>query len=463
MAEQSRAKRLVFEWAIATGRRVRRAQRAGRPVRRDLAWQHRLADRLVLAKVRDLFGGRIEVACTGAAPIAKEVLEFFDACGVLVLEGWGMTETAAAGAINTVEELRFGTVGRSLPSAELRVAEDGELLMRGPMVFRGYFKDDEATQEAMAGGWLATGDIAEIDGDGFVSITGRKKELIITSSGKNISPSNIENLLKENRWISQALVFGDNRPYLVALLTLDAEEAPKLAERLGIDAEIATMAHDPRVVAALQEVVDEVNTHLARIEQIKRFKVLELTRMHHCIADGVALARVLLSLTDDAPDAGIATTAIDEPHGRAEALAAPARAGAHAAEAAIHEGFELAIHPTTEAADLVSRATAGGRALGKLLLTGPDAGTVFKGRLGAARKVSWTDPIELAAVKRTGHATGTTVNDVLLTAMTGALHRYLADRDSVVDEIRAMVPFNLRACKPPGRALTSRSYRRSSI
>ena len=275
VAEQSRAKRLVFEWAIATGRRVRRAQRAGRPVRRDLAWQHRLADRLVLAKVRDLFGGRIEVACTGAAPIAKEVLEFFDACGVLVLEGWGMTETAAAGAINTVEELRFGTVGRSLPSAELRVAEDGELLMRGPMVFRGYFKDDEATQEAMAGGWLATGDIAEIDGDGFVSITGRKKELIITSSGKNISPSNIENLLKENRWISQALVFGDNRPYLVALLTLDAEEAPKLAERLGIDAEIATMAHDPRVVAALQEVVDEVNTHLARIEQIKRFKVLE--------------------------------------------------------------------------------------------------------------------------------------------------------------------------------------------
>ncbi|MGZ6673627.1 MAG: WS/DGAT/MGAT family O-acyltransferase [Solirubrobacteraceae bacterium] len=173
------------------------------------------------------------------------------------------------------------------------------------------------------------------------------------------------------------------------------------------------------------------------------------TRMHHCIADGVALARVLLSLTDDAPDAGIATTAIDEPHGRAEALAAPARAGAHVAEAAIHEGFELAIHPTTEAADLVSRATAGGRALGKLLLTGPDAGTVFKGRLGAARKVSWTDPIELAAVKRTGHATGTTVNDVLLTAMTGALHRYLADRDSVVDEIRAMVPFNLRPLDEP--------------
>ena len=275
VAEQSRAKRLVFEWAITTGRRVRRAQRAGRPVRRDLAWQHRLADRLVLTKVRDLFGGRIEVACTGAAPIAKEVLEFFDACGVLVLEGWGMTETAAAGAINTVEELRFGTVGRPLPSAELRVAEDGELLMRGPMVFRGYFRDDEATQETLADGWLATGDIAEIDDEGFVSITGRKKELIITSSGKNISPANIENLLKEHRWISQALVFGDNRPYLVALLTLDAEEAPKLAARLGIDADVATMARDPRVRAVLGEVVDEVNTHLARIEQIKRFEVLE--------------------------------------------------------------------------------------------------------------------------------------------------------------------------------------------
>jgi long-chain acyl-CoA synthetase len=272
--EQSRAKRAIFHWAIATGRRMRQAERAGR-VRPDLALQHRLADRLVLTKVRDLFGGRLELAASGAAPIAKEVLEFFDACGVLILEGWGMTETAAAGAINTVEDLRFGSVGRPLPATELRIAEDGELLMRGPTVFRGYFKDEEATRETLTDGWLATGDLARIDDDGYVSIVGRKKDLIITSSGKNISPSNIENLLKEHRWISHALVVGDNRPYLVALLTLDPDEAPALAARLGVDPDPATMANDPRVKATLQEVVDEVNAHLARIEQIKRFTILD--------------------------------------------------------------------------------------------------------------------------------------------------------------------------------------------
>lgn len=275
VAEQSRAKQAIFNWAVATGRRVRAAERSGRRLRPDLALRHRVADRLVLRKVRDLFGGRIELAASGAAPIAKEVLEFFDACGVLIVEGWGMSETAAAGAINTVEELRFGTVGKPLPGTELRVAEDGELLMRGPLVFRGYFKDEEATRKTLVDGWLATGDLATIDDDGFVSIVGRKKDLIITSSGKNISPSNIENLLKQSRWISHALVVGDNRPYLVALLTLDPDEVPKLAAKLGVDPDPSSMANDPRVRATLQDVVDEVNSHLARIEQIKRFAILD--------------------------------------------------------------------------------------------------------------------------------------------------------------------------------------------
>jgi long-chain acyl-CoA synthetase len=229
----------------------------------------------VLSKVRALFGGELRLAASGAAPISKEVLEFFDACGVLILEGWGMTETAAAGTINTVDELRFGSVGRPLPRFEVRIAADGELLARGPSVFQGYHKNEEATRETLDDGWLSTGDLAAIDDEGFVSITGRKKELIITSSGKNIGPANIEAALKESRWISEAVVFGDNRPYLVALLALDRDEAPKLAERLGTRADLAAMAGDQRVRAELQAAVDEANTHFARIEQIKRFAILD--------------------------------------------------------------------------------------------------------------------------------------------------------------------------------------------
>jgi long-chain acyl-CoA synthetase len=187
-----------------------------------------------------------------------------------------MTETAAAGSINTIEELRFGSVGRPLPGVEMRIAADGELLMRGPSVFRAYFKNEDATHETLDDdGWLATGDLGAIDADGYVSIIGRKKDLIITSSGKNISPSNLENALKQIRWVSEAVVFGDNRPYLVALLTLDSDEAPKLAEHLGIEADVAAMAHDPRVHDELAEEVDETNASFARIEQIKRFAILD--------------------------------------------------------------------------------------------------------------------------------------------------------------------------------------------
>jgi long-chain acyl-CoA synthetase len=274
-AEQPRPQRAAFHWAVAAGARVRRFERRGRRIPPALALAHRLGDRLVLAKVRELFGGRLVLAASGAAPIAKETLEFFDACGVLVLEGWGLTETSAAGTINTPQALRFGTVGRPLPETEVRVAGDGELLVRGPCVFQGYFKNEEATREALDGGWFATGDLGTVDGDGFVSITGRKKDIIITSSGKNITPSNIENRLKESRWIAEAVVYGDERPYLVALLTLDPEEAPALAQRLGVPADPAAMARHARVHAELAKEVERVNARFARIEQIKRFAILE--------------------------------------------------------------------------------------------------------------------------------------------------------------------------------------------
>src|SRR5689334_9184831 len=274
--EQHRAKRALIRWAFHTGARTREAERRGRPLGVLARERYRLADKLVLSKVRTLFGGQLELAMTGAAPIARDVLEFFDSCGIPVLEGYGMTESCAASTLNTEDEPRFGTVGRPLPGTEVRIADDGEILMHGPNVFVGYFKDPEATAATLADdGWLRTGDLGQVDDGGYVSITGRKKELIITSSGKNVTPSNIENRLKESRWISEAVVYGDNRPYLVALIALDPDEAPALAARLGIDADPAAMAHDERVRAEIQQVVDEVNSHFARIEQVKRFAVLE--------------------------------------------------------------------------------------------------------------------------------------------------------------------------------------------
>jgi long-chain acyl-CoA synthetase len=275
VADGSAAQRALFQWALACGARARPALRQGTMPGLLTDVQYRLADRLVLAKVRGIFGSGLQLGLVGAAPIGRELLEFLDACGVLVLEGYGLTETCAAATINTVDAVRFGTIGRALPGCEVAVAPDGEILIRGPQVFRGYFKDAAATDAMLTpDGWLRSGDLGSISEDGFVTITGRKKDLIITSSGKNITPVNIESALREGRYISEAVVFGDNRPYLVAMLTLDGDEAKKLALRLHIATDPATIARDPRVRAEIQKEVDAVNENLARIEQVKRFAIL---------------------------------------------------------------------------------------------------------------------------------------------------------------------------------------------
>ena len=196
--EAGRAKRAIFHWALDTGRRVRELERGGGTPGRLLRGRHALADKLVLSKVRGLFGPDIRLALTGAAPIAQDVLEFFDACGVLILEGYGLTETTAAATLNTQNAFRFGTVGRALPGTDISIAADGEILMRGPNVFAGYFRNEDATRGTMThDGWLRSGDLGSIDDDGFLRITGRKKDLIITSSGKNISAANLETALRE--------------------------------------------------------------------------------------------------------------------------------------------------------------------------------------------------------------------------------------------------------------------------
>jgi long-chain acyl-CoA synthetase len=264
-----------LEQAVKLGVEVRERQRHGQEVPADLQAAFDKADEEMYIKVRAIFGGNIKQAVTGAAPIAQEILEFFYACGVLVLEGWGMTETSTAATINRHDDFKFGSVGKPFPGVEVRIADDGEILVKGPNIFRGYYKNDDATRETIVDEWLHTGDIGRIDEDGFVYITGRKKDIIITAGGKNITPANLENWLKQNRYISQAVVYGDRRPYLTALITLDPEEIDPWAEQQGLGTtDPAELAQRDEVQAMVQEAVTGVNGRVGPVEQIKKFTVL---------------------------------------------------------------------------------------------------------------------------------------------------------------------------------------------
>ena len=265
----------IFWWAIGVGKKVRELERQGRKPGFLLQRQHDLADRLVLANIHNLFGGRIIQAVTGAAPINPDILRFFDAAGVLVLEGWGMTETSTAATISKPDAFKFGTIGRPFEGCEVKVADDGEILVRGANVFQGYYKNDKATEEALVDGWLHTGDIGEIDEDGYIKITGRKKDIIITAGGKNITPANLEGEIKQSQWVSQCVVIGDRRPFLVALVTLDPEEVAKLAaEDEAIPDDPAAWADSERIRGLIEEQIEAVNRKYARVEQVKKFKIL---------------------------------------------------------------------------------------------------------------------------------------------------------------------------------------------
>jgi long-chain acyl-CoA synthetase len=188
------------------------------------------------------------------------------------MEGYGMTETSTVATVNSLDDFRFGSVGKPLPGQELKIADDGEVLLKGPNIFQGYYKNDQATSETIEDGWLHTGDLGHVDEDGFLFITGRKKDIIITAGGKNITPANLENGLKQNRWISQAVVVGDRRPYLIALITLDPEEAPAFAQEHGL--EVADLPESEQMRAEVQKQVDAVNARVGPVEQIKKFKIL---------------------------------------------------------------------------------------------------------------------------------------------------------------------------------------------
>jgi long-chain acyl-CoA synthetase len=258
------------------GGRIRDLEVAGQEVPQELRDQFEP----VAAKaefVHSLFGGRLRQAVSGAAPIAREILEFFWGAGVPVLEGYGMTETATAATYSTIEEHKFGTVGRPFPGCEIRIADDGEILVKGPNIFTGYYKMEDASFGAKdAEGWMHTGDLGSLDEDGYLSITGRKKDIIITAGGKNLTPANIENDMKQSRWISQAVMHGDRRPFPVMLVTLDEEEIVPWAQAEGItDTSIPALATDDKVIAMVQAELDRANAHYAQVEQVKRFFILD--------------------------------------------------------------------------------------------------------------------------------------------------------------------------------------------
>jgi long-chain acyl-CoA synthetase len=254
-------RRRLLEWALRVGRQASELRQQGRPLPASLAWQHRLADRLVYSKIKKRLGGRLRLGVSGGAPLAKEIAEFFHSIDILIIEGWGLTECTTAASVNRPNRFRFGTVGPALPGFQVRTDADGELLIRSETVFAGYYKDEEATREVLgADGWLRSGDVGSIDEDGFITITDRKKDILVTAGGKNVAPQNLENALKTAPLISQALVLGDRRPYVSALITID----PAVSEGLS----------HGEVEERVQAIVDGVNAELSRFEQIKRFRVL---------------------------------------------------------------------------------------------------------------------------------------------------------------------------------------------
>jgi long-chain acyl-CoA synthetase len=248
---------------------------AGQEIPAELQGAYDQFDEKLFKNVRAAFGGRLREAVTGAAPIAPEILEFFWAAGLPVLEGYGMTETSTVATSSTPEEHKFGTVGKALPGVELKIAEDGEVLIKGPNIFQGYYKNADASFGSVIDGWLHTGDLGSIDEDGYLSITGRKKDIIITAGGKNLTPANFENDLKQTPWVSQCVMHGDRRPYPVALITLDEEVMIPWAEKQGLPTDIAELAKTDEVQALLQGCIDKANAKYAQVEQVKRFVVLD--------------------------------------------------------------------------------------------------------------------------------------------------------------------------------------------
>ena len=275
VAAEGGPKEKIFHWAVKVGTEASRKRRAGIIPGGLLGAQAKLADKLVFSKVRDRFGGRIRYFISGSAPLALELCEFFDAAGLTVLEGYGLTESSASTFINRPDKPKFGTVGPPLPGTDVKIADDGEVLIKSRGIMRGYHGLPEETAATLQDGWLYTGDLGQLDSDNYLTITGRKKELIKTSGGKYVAPAKIEGLLKAaSPYISNALVHGDRRKYCVALVTLDPDTSATWAAEHEVDADSASLAANADMIAEIEAAMNEVNSGLASYETIKKVSIL---------------------------------------------------------------------------------------------------------------------------------------------------------------------------------------------
>ena len=268
-------KRKIFFWAINVGRTWGALKVSGRDIPAPLRFKRNLAHKLVFAKIIARTGGRVRFFVSGGAPLSKDIAEFFYAIGLILLEGYGLTETAPALSINTFEAIRFGSVGKPIPDVEIRIAPDGEILAKGPNIMKGYYKKEAETREVFEDGWFKTGDIGHIDGDGFLVITDRKKDIIVTSGGKNVAPQPIENLLKTSPYITNAVVIGDRKRFIAALVVPDFDKLQEYARAQGIAfSSLDDLCRDRRVVAFLKAEVDRATPQLASYERVKKIAVL---------------------------------------------------------------------------------------------------------------------------------------------------------------------------------------------
>lgn len=272
----SPGKQRIFEWALAVGTERMRYVMNNRSVPLGLAIKYRIAHKLVFSKLHEKLGGRVRFFISGGAPLSREIAEFFNAFGLDILEGYGLTETSAAITVNTFPARKLGTVGKPVPGVELKIAADGEILVRGPYVFQGYYKNPEATAESIdSDGFFHTGDIGMIDAEGFLSITDRKKDIIVTAAGKNVAPQNIENLMKNDPYISQFVVHGDRRKFLTALVTLDRDEILKYAHAHNIPfASYDDLVTNEKIFNFVRDRINDKNRLLAKYETIKKFAIL---------------------------------------------------------------------------------------------------------------------------------------------------------------------------------------------
>lgn len=293
----SPVRKKLFKWAIAVGQQAGQCRLKHEPIPLPLFMQLQVAEKIILGKVKAAFGGRLRFAMSGGAPIALEIEEFFHSCGILILEGYGLTETTAAICVNTPFDYKFGSVGKPIGDTEIKIADDGEILVRSKKVMKEYYQDADATKGAIENGWFKTGDIGELLPSGDLRITDRKKDLIKTAGGKYVAPQKLENLLKTQPLVSQAIIHGDNKKYIVALISLDFLALEKFAKENSLSYQnTSSLTQNSKVLEALRLSVAEVNSQLASYETIKRFSILpvELTVENGDLTPSLKIKRKLL-------------------------------------------------------------------------------------------------------------------------------------------------------------------------